>query len=150
MLGLLVILSLSLSLYLRLSSSLSSLVIANVLLFPMMYNMWGLTWFWDDLKALYWKCWSDDGMTDRHTDRISTCRLDPSSRRSRVKTKHVWKYPHILTWRKCFMHPPPIIRRSQKQSRITFPFNTAAFQPAILILSHFFHFTFYFLWALWS
>ena len=26
-----------------------------------------------------------------------------------------------------------------------FPFNTAAFQPAILILSHFFHFTFYFL-----
>ena len=42
------------------------------------------------------------------------------------------------------MHPSPIIRRSQKQSRITFPFSTAALQPAILILSHFFHFTFYF------
>ena len=83
MLGLLVILSLSL--YLRLSLSLSSLVITDVLLFPIMCNMWGLIWFWDHLKALYWKCQSDDGTSDKQTDRISTCRLEPSGRRGRVK-----------------------------------------------------------------
>ena len=30
-------------------------VIADVILYPMMYNMLGLTLFWDDLKALDWK-----------------------------------------------------------------------------------------------
>ena len=30
-------------------------VISDVILFPMIYNMWGLTWFLDDLKAIYWK-----------------------------------------------------------------------------------------------
>ena len=50
--------------------------LADVILFPIMYNMWGLTWFWDDLKALYWKYWSDDGRTDRS----STWRLDPWNR----------------------------------------------------------------------
>ena len=40
------------------------IVMADVFLFPMMYDMWGLTWIWDDLKGLYWKCWSDE----RHMD----------------------------------------------------------------------------------
>ena len=35
---------------------------------PTVYNMWGLTWFWDDLKAIERKCWSDDVQTDRHTE----------------------------------------------------------------------------------
>ena len=30
------------------------IVVADVLLFPMMFNMWGLSC--DDLKALCWKC----------------------------------------------------------------------------------------------
>ena len=44
------------------------IVIADVILYPMMYNMLGPTWFWDDLKALDWKCWSDDVQTDRRTE----------------------------------------------------------------------------------
>ena len=31
-------------------------VIVIVILFPMMRNMWVLTWFWGDLKAPEWKC----------------------------------------------------------------------------------------------
>ena len=61
------------------------IVIADVILYPMMYNMLGPTWFWDDLKALDWKCWSDDVQTYRQTYRISSYRLDPSGRRGRVK-----------------------------------------------------------------
>ena len=61
------------------------IVVADVILFSMMYNMWCLTWFGDDLKAIYWKYWSDDGQTNKQTNRISTCRLDPSGRRGRVK-----------------------------------------------------------------
>ena len=44
------------------------IVIADVILFPMMYTMWGLTWFWDDLKAIYWKYWSDYVRTDKQTE----------------------------------------------------------------------------------
>ena len=29
----------------------------------MMYNVWGLTRFWDDLRGLDWKCPSDEGQT---------------------------------------------------------------------------------------
>ena len=50
-------------------------------------NVWVLTWFCDDLKAWDWKCWSDDGQTDR----ISTCRLNPFGRRGRVKASS--QYP---------------------------------------------------------
>ena len=90
MMGLLSILSLSLSsslsLYLSLCVSLSlSLTSLMSNIFPIMHNMLGLTWFCDDLKAPDWKCWSDDGQTNRQTDRISTFRLDPSGRRGRVK-----------------------------------------------------------------
>ena len=35
--------------------------------------------------GLDWKCGSDDGRTNREMDRISICRLDPFSRRDRVK-----------------------------------------------------------------
>ena len=41
-------------------------VIVEVIFFPMMHSMWGVTWFW--LKALDWKCWSDDGQTDRNLE----------------------------------------------------------------------------------
>ena len=44
------------------------IVIADVILFPMVYNMWALTWFWDDLKALDWKQWSDYVRTNRQTE----------------------------------------------------------------------------------
>ena len=123
MLGLLVILSLSLSLSLRLSLSLSSLVIADVLLFPMMYNMWGLTWFWDDLKTLYWKCWSDDGQSinqsDKQTDRISTCRLDPSVRKGRGKMSgSVLKLKSVLKVRFYF---PACLFESEFRAQLIWP-----------------------------
>ena len=35
---------------------------------PMVYNMWGLTSFWDDLKAIERKFWSDDVQTDKQTE----------------------------------------------------------------------------------
>ena len=56
------------------------IVMADVLLFPMMHDMSGLTWFWDDLKGLYWKSWSDDGqmgkLTNKRADRISIFGLE--------------------------------------------------------------------------
>ena len=45
------------------------IVIADVIFFPMMHKVFGLTWFCDDLKAPDWKCWSDDGQTDKQTDK---------------------------------------------------------------------------------
>ena len=36
-----------------------------IVLFPMTYIIWGLTWFLDDLKGQDWKCWSDYGPKDR-------------------------------------------------------------------------------------
>ena len=38
------------------SVSVFVIVIADVILFLLMYNMWGLTCIWDDLKVTYWKC----------------------------------------------------------------------------------------------
>ena len=55
------------------------IVIADVILYPMMYNMLGPTWFWDDLKALDWKCWSDDVRTDKQTDRQTEFQLVDST-----------------------------------------------------------------------
>ena len=70
--GLLSILSLSLSsslsLYLFLCVFVTVIVIADVIFFPMMHNVLGLTWFCDDLKAPDWKCWSDDVQNDRRTE----------------------------------------------------------------------------------
>ena len=49
---------------------------------PNFFFFWsrlGLTWFWDDLKVLYGKCWIDDGQTSKQTNRILTWRLSPFS-----------------------------------------------------------------------
>ena len=47
-----------LSLCVSMSLSLSS-VMSSFFHWYMNHNMWGLPWFWDDLKAIDWKCWSD-------------------------------------------------------------------------------------------
>ena len=53
-------------------------IIADVILFPTMCNIWGMTGSWDELKGPTWKCGSDYGQDNRQTNRISNCRLRPS------------------------------------------------------------------------
>ena len=64
----------------------------------------------DELSENIWFAWSkssnylifeegksDYGQTDTHTDRISSCRLDPFCRRGRVK-KHVRSFGRNVFW----------------------------------------------------
>ena len=38
---------------------------ADIILCPAVYDMWGLTWSWDDIKGIYSKSWSDDRQTNK-------------------------------------------------------------------------------------
>ena len=58
--------------------------------------MWGLAKFWDDLKGLCWKCWSDDGQTRRQN--LHFYRLHLSGRRGPVKTKVLYWKRVNLCW----------------------------------------------------
>ena len=70
---------------------------------PTVYNMWGLTWFWDDLKAIEQKCWSDDVQTDRFPTPVggvewkqTTANTAPSQN-WRTCSRRQWKSVNVLT-----------------------------------------------------
>ena len=73
------------------------IVIADVILFPMMYNMWGLTWFWDDLKAPYWKCGSDYLRTNKQTE-FQLVDSTPPAGGVAWKVGHIVSFGPILTF----------------------------------------------------
>ena len=52
------------------------IIIADVILFPMMYDMI-LTWFWDDLKAPDWKWQSDYIEMDKWTNKLNFLKTLP-------------------------------------------------------------------------
>ena len=77
-------------------------ITADVILFPMIYTMWGLTWFWDELKARneILKRWR----TYKQTNRISTWRLHPSGRRCRVNKKTGRNKSKVCFFYVCLLH----------------------------------------------